>query len=183
MILFKDSDNFVSDLRIATFDILELSLDSEVSVDVLRFTTKLKARIDFGFCYPNCSIDLNRQRWSFSLLIFLRSEIVVRLAESTDETEMSRLLQLVLGCAVSCDRKQFYIEHIIFMEESIQHVLMNAIQEVKRSIDFQRWKHFRNMFVFLVEQLMVKENRKINEEYSELGDQVRRNKIDRWIRT
>jgi hypothetical protein len=35
------------------------------------------------------------------------------------------------------------------LEESVQHVLMNAIQE-----------------------LMVKENRKINEEYSELGDQV-----------
>lgn len=53
------------------------------------------------------------------------------LAESTDETELSRLLQLVLGCAVSCDRKQFYIEHIISMEESVQHVLMNAIQEVR----------------------------------------------------
>jgi len=35
------------------------------------------------------------------------------------------------------------------LEESVQHVLMNAIQE-----------------------LMVKENRKINDEYSELGDQV-----------
>ncbi len=52
------------------------------------------------------------------------------IAESTDETELSRLLQLVLGCAVSCDRKQFYIEHIISLEESVQHVLMNAIQEV-----------------------------------------------------
>lgn len=52
-------------------------------------------------------------------------------AESTDETELSRLLQLVLGCAVSCDRKQIYIEHIMAMEESVQHVLMNAIQEVR----------------------------------------------------
>lgn len=52
------------------------------------------------------------------------------LAETTDETELSRLLQLVLGCAVSCDRKQFYIEHIMSLEESVQHVLMNAIQEV-----------------------------------------------------
>jgi hypothetical protein len=52
------------------------------------------------------------------------------LAESSDETELSRLLQLVLGCAVSCDRKQFYIEHIMSLEESVQHVLMNAIQEV-----------------------------------------------------
>lgn len=52
------------------------------------------------------------------------------LAESMDETELSRLLQLVLGCAVSCDRKQFYIEQIMSLEESVQHVLMNAIQEV-----------------------------------------------------
>ena len=39
--------------------------------------------------------------------------IFIDLAETTDETELSRLLQLVLGCAVNCDRKQFYIEHII----------------------------------------------------------------------
>jgi hypothetical protein len=56
---------------------------------------------------------------------------IVIVAESIDETELSRLLQLVLGCAVSCDRKQFYIEHIMSMEESVQHVLMNAIQEVR----------------------------------------------------
>ncbi|CAF0860679.1 unnamed protein product [Adineta ricciae] len=72
------------------------------------------------------------------------------IAESTDETELSRLLQLVLGCAVNCDRKQVYIEHIMLLEESVQHVLMNAIQEI-----------------------MVKENRKINEEYAELGDQLK----------
>lgn len=53
------------------------------------------------------------------------------IAENIDETELSRLLQLVLGCAVSCDRKQVYIEHIISLEASVQHVLMNAIQEVR----------------------------------------------------
>ncbi len=55
---------------------------------------------------------------------------MINIAESIDETELSRLLQLVLGCAVSCDRKQYYIEHIMSLEESVQHVLMNAIQEV-----------------------------------------------------
>ena len=63
-----------------------------------------------------CSLDLS--------LLFL-------LAERSDETELSRLLQLVLGCAVSCDRKQFYIEHIMSLEASDQIVLMNAIQEVR----------------------------------------------------
>jgi hypothetical protein len=55
---------------------------------------------------------------------------LIIIAENIDETELSRLLQLVLGCAVSCDQKQFYIEHIMSMEASAQHVLMNAIQEV-----------------------------------------------------
>jgi hypothetical protein len=63
--------------------------------------------------------------WIFLHLIF---SIVT--AENIDETELSRLLQLVLGCAVSCDRKQIYIEHIMSMEASVQHILMNAIQEV-----------------------------------------------------
>lgn len=67
-----------------------------------------------------------------SMIVKNRSMMNVDIvAEANDEIELSRLLQLVLGCAVSCDRKQFYIEHIISMEESVQHVLMNAIQEVR----------------------------------------------------
>jgi hypothetical protein len=66
---------------------------------------------------------------------------LIDLAESTDETELSRLLQLVLGCAVSCDRKQFYIEHIMSLEQSVQHVLMNAIQEVNIKIKSKTNKH------------------------------------------
>ncbi|CAF4392624.1 unnamed protein product, partial [Didymodactylos carnosus] len=57
------------------------------------------------------------------------------IADKTDETELSRLLQLVLGVAVSCDRKQYYIENIMLMEESVQHVLMNAIQELKHALE------------------------------------------------
>ena len=66
------------------------------------------------------------------MLFFFHLYDLIYIAETTDETELSRLLQLVLGCAVSCDRKQFYIEHIMLLEESVQHVLMNAIQEVSR---------------------------------------------------
>ncbi|CAF3988984.1 unnamed protein product [Rotaria sordida] len=55
---------------------------------------------------------------------------VYMIAESTNEVELSRLLQLVLGCAVNCERKRCYIEHIRSMEESVQHILMNAIQEL-----------------------------------------------------
>ncbi len=53
------------------------------------------------------------------------------LGEQNDEGEMGRLLQLILGCAVNCDDKQEYIQRIMSMEESVQHVVMNAIQEVR----------------------------------------------------
>ncbi|KAK2863892.1 hypothetical protein Q7C36_003046 [Tachysurus vachellii] len=55
---------------------------------------------------------------------------VVRVAELSDPVELGRLLQLLLGCAVNCDRKQEYIQIIMTLEESVQHVVMTAIQEL-----------------------------------------------------
>ena len=43
------------------------------------------------------------------------------------------MLQLILGCAVNCDNKQQYIESIMDLEESVQQVLMLAIQEMIKS--------------------------------------------------
>ncbi|XP_030583723.1 protein Hook homolog 1 [Archocentrus centrarchus] len=51
-------------------------------------------------------------------------------AEKSDPIEMGRLLQLILGCAVRCERKQEYIRIIMTLEESVQHVVMTAIQEL-----------------------------------------------------
>ncbi|XP_059197062.1 protein Hook homolog 1 [Centropristis striata] len=51
-------------------------------------------------------------------------------AEHSDPLELGRLLQLVLGCAVRCERKQEYIQIIMTLEESVQHVVMTAIQEL-----------------------------------------------------
>lgn len=50
--------------------------------------------------------------------------------ENNNLLEMGRLLQLVLGCAVNCDNKQDYIQAIMGMEESVQHGVMTAIQEL-----------------------------------------------------
>ncbi|KAF5900517.1 protein Hook 1 isoform X1, partial [Clarias magur] len=55
---------------------------------------------------------------------------VVRVAELCDPVELGRLLQLILGCAVKCERKQEYIQIIMTLEESVQHVVMTAIQEL-----------------------------------------------------
>ncbi|CAH3028392.1 unnamed protein product [Porites evermanni] len=52
------------------------------------------------------------------------------IVENLNISELARLLQLVLGCAVNCEDKQEYIQIIMSMEESVQHVVMMAIQEL-----------------------------------------------------
>uniref|UniRef100_A0A671YIZ0 Hook microtubule tethering protein 2 n=1 Tax=Sparus aurata TaxID=8175 RepID=A0A671YIZ0_SPAAU len=51
------------------------------------------------------------------------------IGELGDVTELGKLVQLVLGCAVSCEKKQEQIRQIMTLEESVQHVVMTAIQE------------------------------------------------------
>lgn len=46
------------------------------------------------------------------------------------DTELSHLLQLVLGCAVNCQRKSEFIKNIMEMNEYTQHMLMTAIQDL-----------------------------------------------------
>lgn len=83
------------------------------------------------------------------------------IGEFSDPEELGKLLQLVLGCAISCEKKQGmqvrspqgttrgnpphplspgftvphldspeHIQRIMTLEESVQHVVMEAIQEV-----------------------------------------------------
>ncbi|XP_004616658.1 protein Hook homolog 2 isoform X1 [Sorex araneus] len=47
----------------------------------------------------------------------------------SDPEELGKLLQLVLGCAVSCEKKQEHIKRIMTLEESVQKMVMEAIQE------------------------------------------------------
>ncbi|XP_060096654.1 protein Hook homolog 2 [Heteronotia binoei] len=55
---------------------------------------------------------------------------VALVAELSDTAELGKLLQLVLGCAISCEKKQDHIQQIMTLEESVQHVVMTAIQEL-----------------------------------------------------
>ncbi|KAM4739906.1 protein Hook homolog 1 [Anableps anableps] len=57
---------------------------------------------------------------------------VSRVAEHAEPVEMGRLLQLILGCAVRCEQQQEHIQIIMTMEESVQHVVMKAIQELMK---------------------------------------------------
>ncbi|KAM6913741.1 protein Hook homolog 2 isoform 2-T2 [Lycodopsis pacificus] len=52
------------------------------------------------------------------------------IGEMGDVTELGKLVQLVLGCAVSCEKKQEQIQQIMTLGESVQHVVMTAIQEL-----------------------------------------------------
>uniref|UniRef100_A0A673BKY2 Hook microtubule-tethering protein 2 n=1 Tax=Sphaeramia orbicularis TaxID=375764 RepID=A0A673BKY2_9TELE len=58
---------------------------------------------------------------------------VLLIGEMGDVTELGKLVQLVLGCAVSCETKQEQIQQIMTLEESVQHVVMTAIQELTPS--------------------------------------------------
>uniref|UniRef100_A0A8C9VHG5 Hook microtubule tethering protein 2 n=1 Tax=Scleropages formosus TaxID=113540 RepID=A0A8C9VHG5_SCLFO len=46
------------------------------------------------------------------------------IGEMGDVSELGKLVQLVLGCAVSCERKQEHIQQIMTLEESVQHLVM-----------------------------------------------------------
>ncbi|XP_075392885.1 protein Hook homolog 2 [Tenrec ecaudatus] len=52
------------------------------------------------------------------------------IGQFSDPAELGKLLQLVLGCAISCEQKQEHIQRIMTLEESVQHVVMEAIQEL-----------------------------------------------------
>uniref|UniRef100_A0A8V0YDH7 Protein Hook homolog 3 n=1 Tax=Gallus gallus TaxID=9031 RepID=A0A8V0YDH7_CHICK len=57
------------------------------------------------------------------------------IGEHADAAELGRMLQLILGCAVNCEQKQEYIQTIMMMEESVQHMVMAAIQELKKTTE------------------------------------------------
>uniref|UniRef100_A0A8C3A008 Hook microtubule-tethering protein 1 n=1 Tax=Cyclopterus lumpus TaxID=8103 RepID=A0A8C3A008_CYCLU len=78
-------------------------------------------------------------------------------AEHSDPVELGRLLQLVLGCAVRCERKQEYIQIIMTLEESVQHVVMTAIQEVGPSLYQTDVKDLKKALEELTELLAEKE--------------------------
>ncbi|XP_070272340.1 protein Hook homolog 2 isoform X3 [Myotis yumanensis] len=52
------------------------------------------------------------------------------IGQFSDPGELGKLLQLVLGCAISCEKKQEHIQRIMTLEESVQHEVMAAIQEL-----------------------------------------------------
>lgn len=75
-------------------------------------------------------IDYYQEYFNQPLAEFAKPD-VMKIGDQGDATELGRLLQLILGCAVNCSHKQDYITRIMSMEESVQRVIMQSIQELE----------------------------------------------------
>ncbi|XP_071743602.1 protein Hook homolog 3 [Lepeophtheirus salmonis] len=96
--------------------------------------------------------------------------------------DVGRLLQLVLGCAINCESKHTYIAVIMEMEESVQRVIMQAIQELMALPTLSTLSAFSTSSSVAIDPLMFKKTRgritrgKVGEgrapsEYSYIGKQ------------
>ncbi|KAF2878982.1 hypothetical protein ILUMI_27192 [Ignelater luminosus] len=56
---------------------------------------------------------------------------VLKIGETSSLIQLGKLLRLILGCAVHCERKQEYITQILALEESVQQSIMDAIQQLE----------------------------------------------------
>ncbi|KAM9763023.1 protein Hook homolog 1 [Menidia menidia] len=99
--------------------------------------SRLKADVD-----DNWRLKMNNLKKILQMVVDYYNEVLAQeisdfplpdlslVAEHSDPEQLGRLLQLILGCAVRCEHKQEYIQIIMTLEESVQHVVMTAIQEL-----------------------------------------------------
>ena len=73
---------------------------------------------------------LNFNNKKITNLVESDSEEVDKSIDPVIYDELTHLLQLILGCAVNCQRKSEFIKNIMEMNESTQHMIMTAIQEL-----------------------------------------------------
>ncbi|XP_017785979.1 PREDICTED: protein hook [Nicrophorus vespilloides] len=71
---------------------------------------------------------------NFQLLDIGRPDLQ-SIGERGDLIQVGKLLRLVLGCAVNCERKKEYITQIMALEESVQQCIMHAIVELQELTD------------------------------------------------
>ncbi|KAM4747746.1 protein Hook homolog 2 [Rhinophrynus dorsalis] len=55
---------------------------------------------------------------------------VALIGEFSNTGELRKMVQLVLGCAISCDKKEEHIQQIMTLGESVQQAVMESIQEL-----------------------------------------------------
>uniref|UniRef100_A0A4X1U2V9 Calponin-homology (CH) domain-containing protein n=1 Tax=Sus scrofa TaxID=9823 RepID=A0A4X1U2V9_PIG len=121
---------------------------------------------------PNCRLKVTNLKTILQSLVEYSQDVlghpileqhlpdVSLIGEFSDPEELGKLLQLVLGCAISCEKKQEHIQRIMTLEESVQHVVMEAIQEVGGGIQssclfptsFLHSSHQSRRYYFLSEE-------------------------------
>lgn len=55
---------------------------------------------------------------------------IALIGEFSNTAELRKMVQLVLGCAISCDKKEEHIQQIMTLGESVQQAVMESIQEL-----------------------------------------------------
>jgi len=67
------------------------------------------------------------------LIVMKMPDILMLAKEPNNEMshiEMQQILLLILGCAIQCDKKEVFIEHIKELEVEVQRGLVNSIQQI-----------------------------------------------------
>ncbi|XP_041975069.1 protein hook [Aricia agestis] len=75
-------------------------------------------------------VDYHQDILNLSLQELSKPDLV-NIAEHADPADLGRLLQLVLSCAVNCNKKEEYITRIMELELACQRSIMQAIQELE----------------------------------------------------
>ncbi|XP_021239621.1 protein Hook homolog 2-like [Numida meleagris] len=64
---------------------------------------------------------------------------VVLAAQCADPEQLGKLVRLVLGCAVSCERREEHIQRIMTLDEAVQHGVMTVCQPDGVGVWSQQW--------------------------------------------
>ncbi|KAF5294230.1 hypothetical protein FQA39_LY13478 [Lamprigera yunnana] len=104
------------------FSTLEPKIKAESSNWRLK-VSNLKKIVERIFEYYQDSLSLT--------VLDIGKPDLMRIGETSNLIELGKLLRLVLGCAINCDRKQEYITQFMALEESVQQSIMQAIQQLE----------------------------------------------------
>ena len=90
------------------------------------------------------------------------------IARNQDRTEINKLMELVVGAAISCEQKESYVAALSTLSESSQASLMFFIQKVLDKFDYGKVEKEEKKEA----QKLRHENRKIAFELQEVQDEL-----------
>ncbi|XP_050531116.1 protein Hook homolog 3-like isoform X2 [Daktulosphaira vitifoliae] len=82
---------------------------------------------------------------------------VVKIGGEENKLELARLLQLILGCAVNCQKAQEFITKIRLMDENSQTVIMQSIQDLERIQGHTQSSFTNSLSIDIIQQDQVQQ--------------------------